>query len=607
MDFVQQEYVMTVFDVLKLIGGVGLFLYGMKYLGASLERMAGAGLESTLGRLTNTRFKGLTLGVLVTGLIQSSSATTIMVVGFVNAGIMKLPQAIPVLLGADIGTTVTGQILRLGDISSSGGSIIFDLIKPSSFAPLLIGIAAFIMLLSKKKKSNDIASIMMGFGILFFGMNTMETAMAPLSESQAFREFFVQVSNPFLGLLMGILLAAVLQSSSAAVGIVQALASTGSVTFAVAAPMIIGIKIGKIFPVVLASIGTKKEAQQVTVTQISIGLIGALVAMPVLYLVLSPLGVVNWDAVMTRGNVADVNTIYNIIISVLLIPACPLLAKLTKTISKDGEPSKIDEELAMLDDMLIKTPGVALDQCVRVINNMGATVIENYFNAIDMHDNFDPAKVPVIEDNEQFLDKSETYLNDYLVKITSKTLREDEIKLATEVMHSVMDFERMGDHCVKLYEVAAYNQNAKIKFSGVARRELDIILTAVGEILNVTTECFAKDDDMLALNVEPLAELIEFMGEEIKERHVKRLQAGTCTVQGGISLVECLTSLERISAYCSNVALHVIEKHADGDSFDIHEYANEMHTQSVTYTNLYDTYSAKYLDALKGIDAVEEQ
>ena len=594
---------MDIYSILQLIGGVGLFLYGMKYLGASLEHMAGARLEKTLEKLTDNRFKGFGLGILVTGIIQSSAATTIMLVGFVNAGIMSLTQSIPVLLGANVGTTVTGQILRLGDISGSGASSLLNLLKPSSFAPLIIGVAAFIMLISKNKKANSIAAILMGFGVLFFGMNTMETALAPLSDSAAFRDMFTTFSNPVLGFLLGILLAAMLQSSSAAVGIVQAVAAaTGTVTFGIAAPMVIGISIGKLFPIILASIGTKREAQQVTVSQLFVSAVGGVISMLLLFLVLKPLGCFDWVSSLNRGNIADMNTVYNIIISVCFLPWCGQISSAAKFLRSDSAPSRLDEELQMLSDMLLNTPSVALEQCRKVINNMGATAVENFGLCIQMHDHYDESTVAVIDDNEQFLDKSETYLSGYMVKVTGCNLRPEESKLATEIMHSIMDFERIGDHCVKISDVAAYNSSNGIRFTDMAKQELVLLADAVNETLNLTVDSFVGDDEELAMRVEPLEELIESMCESIKESHVRRLQAGTCTVESGISLVECLTSFERIAAYCSNIALHVIEKHTSGSGFDMHGYAHEMHVSSEVYKNYYFEYSKKYMVALEALD-----
>ena len=594
---------MDLSHILQLIGGVGLFLYGMKYLGASLERLAGAKLEKTLEKLTGNRFKGLAFGVLVTGVIQSSSATTIMLVGFVNAGIMKLVQTIPVLLGANIGTTVTGQILRLGDVSGNGSAIL-SMLKPSSFAPLLIGIGAFIMLISKKKKANDTASILLGFGILFFGMTTMEVALDPLKTSESFHEAFTTFTNPLIGLALGILLAMILQSSSAAVGIVQAVAAaTGNITLAVVAPMVIGISIGKLFPVFLASIGTKKEAQQVALSQFFISTAGGILGMLVFYFIVVPLGLVNMDSVMNRGNIADFNSIYNIIVSLFFLPWCSLVSKVVKTIRKDNKPSKIDQELAMLDVIFLKTPSVALEQCRKVINGMGTTVIENYGIAMDMHEEYNEKEVELLNENERFLDKSETVLNDYMVKVNACQLRPEEQKLATEILHSVMDFERMGDHCIKLYDVAEYNRNAKITFSPVAKKELGILSDAVYEVIKTTVGSLTMDEPNLAHRVEPLRDVITSMSEKIRERHVHRLQNGQCTVQSGISLVECLTSFERISAYCSNVALHVIERHSAGAIFDMHAYTKDIKANSEEYKKYHEDFETKYDKALDEIDA----
>ena len=590
---------MDILHIFQLIGGVGLFLYGMKYLGSSLENLAGARLEKTLEKLTDNRIKGLLLGVFVTAIIQSSSATTIMLVGFVNAGIMKLGQAVPVLLGANIGTTVTGQILRLGDIGG-GGSLILSLLKPSSFAPLVIGIAAFMMLLCKKKKILDIAAILMGFGILFFGMTTMETALDPLKNSQAFTDTFTTFTNPFVGFFLGVLLAMILQSSSAAVGIVQAVAAAaGNVTLAVVAPIVMGISLGKLFPVILASIGTKKEAQQVTISQLFVSGSGAILGMLVFYLLLVPLKIMDTSSVMTRGSIADFNTVFNICVSVFFIPWTSLIARFAKKLRGDARPSKIDQELAMLDTMLLSTPTIALEQCRKVINGMGTTAVENYALALDMHREYNQHTEKLMNENELFLDKSETLLNDYLVKVNARPLRTDDQKLATEIMHSVMDFERIGDHCIKLANVSNYNHNQKITFSDIADRELDVIGEAVNEILKTTVASFTTDRLELAEKVEPLREVIAAMSEVLRTHHIDRLRAQDCSVAAGISLVECLTSFERISAYCSNIALHVIEKCSSDETFDMHAYTRKLKSGDAHYHELYDEFSAKYLRQLK--------
>ena len=448
---------------------------------------------------------------------------------------------------------------------------------------------------NRNKKANNIAAILMGFGIIFFGMTTMETALSPLSSSERFRDIFTGFSNPFIGILMGIILAAILQSSSAAVGIVQAIAAaTGEVTFSIAVPMIIGISIGKLFPVLLASIGTRREAQQVTISQFLVSAFGGILGMLVFYLILHPLGVLNWEAVMNRGNIADLNTVYNLAASAVMLPFCGFYADLSKKLRPDTETNEIDEALSGLTDMLLKTPSVALAQCRSVINNMGNIAVENYSLAIMLHDKYDPALIERISTNERFLDKSETVLSDYMVKVTSVNLRPEEIKLTTEIMHSIMDFERIGDHCVKLADVAAYNHDVRITFTNRAKEELVLLAQAVNEILLTTVKAFTNDEETDAMRIEPLSKIISSMSETIKSNHVRRLQAGNCSVQAGISLVELLTSFERIAAYCSNIALHVIEKHTSGSGFDIHGYAKDMRANSPIYKDYYFEYAKKY-------------
>ncbi|MCR5431178.1 MAG: hypothetical protein K6E95_01330, partial [Lachnospiraceae bacterium] len=366
-------------------------------------------------------------------------------------------------------------------------------------------------------------------------------------------------------------------------------------------PMVIGISFGKLLPVVLSSIGTKREAQQVTISQVLISGTGAVVGMMVIYFILSPLGLISWDTVMTRGTIADFNTLFNVAVSLVFLPLCGIVAKVVGKLRHGDPPSKIDEELATLDDRLLVTPSVALEQARKVINSMGNTVVENYSLAVDLHENPENDPPEALEENELFLDKSETYLSDYMVKITACRLRDDEQKLASEIMHSIMDFERIGDHCIKVSEVATYNKQEKIEFSQNAKNELKIIFDAVREIVNDTVNAFVSDNTELAHNVEPLEELTKTLAEIIKQRHIKRLQSGNCTVQSGISLTECLTSLERIAAYCSNIALHVIEKHTAGDGFDMHGYASFLHNESLDYARLYAQYEEKYLNPLMSL------
>ena len=589
---------MDIFAVFKLLGGIGLFLYGMSLLGTSLEKIAGAGLERTLEKLTNNRLKGLALGTVVTGVIQSSAATTVMLVGFVNAGIMKFAQTVPVIMGANIGTTVTGQILRLGDLS--GSQLIFELIKPTTFAPIVIVIGSFMILISKRRKTRDIAHLLIGFGILFFGMTTMESALAPLKDSEAFQEIFFMFKNPLLGVLLGAVVTAILQSSSASVGILQAIASTGTVTFSMAAPIIIGQNIGKCITVLIASIGTNKNAKRVVVCHLMINIIGAILFLIGIYGFQTLVGFSFWESPMTRGNIADFHTLFNIATSILLLPFCNVLVAISKKILKEDAPSRADSSLALLDDIFLDRPTVALEQCRKLTLSMGETVQENYDMAVTLLQDFDEKTFEKLNENEAFLDKCETALGEYLVRITSRNIRREDQKEVAALLHSVGDLERIGDHCVNIAEVGQFNKEQGITFSKKGLKEIKIATEAVKHVLTITLEAYQKNDLTAAYRVEPLEEVIDLIKETLKVHHIERLSKGGCSVQAGISLTEFLTSAERISDHCSNIALHIIEKLSNMKDFDSHEYQKLMHRGTTEeYKALYRYYESKYYDPIK--------
>ncbi|MDI9242384.1 Na/Pi cotransporter family protein [Fusibacillus kribbianus] len=589
---------MDIFAVFKLLGGIGLFLYGMSLLGTSLEKIAGAGLERTLEKLTNNRLKGLALGTVVTGVIQSSAATTVMLVGFVNAGIMKFAQTVPVIMGANIGTTVTGQILRLGDLS--GSQLIFELIKPTTFAPIVIAIGSFMILISKRRKTRDIAHLLIGFGILFFGMTTMESALAPLKDSEAFQEIFFMFKNPLLGVLLGAVVTAILQSSSASVGILQAIASTGTVTFSMAAPIIIGQNIGKCITVLIASIGTNKNAKRVVVCHLMINIIGAILFLIGIYGFQTLVGFSFWESPMTRGNIADFHTLFNIATSILLLPFCNVLVAISKKILKEDAPSRADSSLALLDDIFLDRPTVALEQCRKLTLSMGETVQENYDMAVTLLQDFDEKTFEKLNENEAFLDKCETALGEYLVRITSRNIRREDQKEVAALLHSVGDLERIGDHCVNIAEVGQFNKEQGITFSKKGLKEIKIATEAVKHVLTITLEAYQKNDLTAAYRVEPLEEVIDLIKETLKVHHIERLSKGGCSVQAGISLTEFLTSAERISDHCSNIALHIIEKLSNMKDFDSHEYQKLMHRGTTEeYKALYRYYESKYYDPIK--------
>lgn len=589
---------MTPLSVLMLIGGIGMFLYGMNLLGESLQSMAGAGLERILKKLTDNRIKGATVGTAVTGIIQSSAATTIMVLGFLNAGIMDLMQGIPVIMGANIGSTVTGQILRLGDISSD--NIFLTLIKPSAFAPLVIGIGAFILLFAQKKKSKNIAKIMLGFGILFMGMTIMETTITPLKDNEVFQKMFTTFSNPFVGILFGIVFTAIIQSSSASVGILQAISSTGAISFSMALPIIVGQNIGKCFTVVLASIGTNRSAKRATFIDVMFNVFGGIIFISVLYGLQYTVGLPFWEDVMSRGDIADIHTSFNVITTIILLPLYASLVKLSGKIIKSKNSSAINQELGVLDDIFLKTPSVALQQSKTVILNMSQTAMENFSISTKLLMNFDSKLEKKLQENERFLDKAETALCEYLVKITGCSLSEQETLLATELMHNVGDFERIGDYCINIADVAEYNSSNGVTFSEKGKKELKTMFDAIQSIIGLTISAITDEDIITAHKVEPLEEVIDSLKETLTTRHVNRLQKGSCNVTAGISFVELITNLERISDHCSNIAVHLIQRLTGGSNFDTHEHLKRMHRgDTEEYRDMYAHYEDIYYKEIR--------
>lgn len=580
---------MTLESILMMLGGIGLFLYGMKLMGNSLERCAGSRMEQILERLTNNKAKGVGLGAGVTAIIQSSSATIIMVIGFLNAGIMSLIQAVPVIMGANIGTTVTAQILRLGDISSD--NVFLTLLKPASFAPICIVIGAFILLLCKKQKTKDRAGIVIGLGILFCGMSMMESAFEPLTESEGFNNIFTLFENPVLGIITGAAVTMLLQSSSASVGVLQATASTGVITFAMAAPMVIGANIGKCATVLLASIGTNKNAKRAVCTDITMCCCGAIVFIVVIYLYQWIIGFDFWNSTMSRGNIADFHTLFNIVTCLIMLPLCNLLIAFSKKIVKDNGNSKMDEELALLDERFLQTPAIALQQGRKVINSMGETARENFSLAYDLLEKFDDNKYEKLKENEKFLDKTETVLGEYIIKITQEQMSEENNKFANEMMRTLTDWERIGDHCVNLAQLAEMKTDAKLEFSVEGSNELKHINMAIDNIMELTIEAYNSDDEDIACKVAPMEDVIDDLVDLLKGNHIERLRKGECTIEKGVSFVEMLTNIERIADHCDNIALHMKQR-ASGQELDTHVQKR----REAVYKVLYNRYKSLYYE-----------
>ena len=586
---------MNLIDFLPLLAGIGLFLYGMSVLGSSLEKIAGAGLEKMLERLTNSRIKGVALGTAVTGVIQSSSATSIMVIGLLNAGIMKLTNAVPVVMGANIGTTVTGQILRLGDLEGSG--VLLQLLKPSSFGPVLIGLGAFFVVFCKKRKKKDIGLILLGLGMIFFGMNTMEKTLSPLKDMPWFTNMFFIFKNPFLGIILGVVMTAVIQSSSASVGILQALSSTGAITFSTAVPIILGMNVGKCVTVVLASVGSKRDAKRVVAIDVMSNIIGLVVFFVLIYGLNGIIHFSFWDMSMTRGNIADFHTFFNVGTTLMLIPFVNVLIKLSKKIVGDSAVSEGEKELMLLDDyFLLKTPHLAVEQTKKVIGTMADLAQSNITDAMKLIFNYDDKLFDKINENESLMDRFEASLSNYLVKITSGELDDRDNAVATEMLHSLSDFERLSDHAINIAEVAQYNFENGLSFSEPAQKELSTMCGAVDEILSIAVEAYINRDYEKSTQVEPLEEIIDTIHFDLKDRHIKRLCDGKCSIPAGISFLELLTNFERISDHCSNIALYIIQSE---ELYSVesngHEIIEKMHSEpSAQYTKYYNHYLNKY-------------
>lgn len=595
---------MDLFSILTLLGGVGLFLFGMNLMGASLKNLAGGSLEKVLEKLTTGKnqftgtIKGFSLGTAVTAIIQSSAATTIMLIGFVNAGIMKLGQAIPVVFGANIGSTATAQILRLGDLAET--SIFLKLLKPSSFAPILICIGAFIILFTSNNKKRDIASILVGLGILFLGMNTMEGVFAPLKESESFQNLFTSFNNPLLGILIGLVLTAIIQSSSASVGILQAISSTGVVTYGTAIPIIIGQNIGKCMTIILGGIGANKKAKRVSLSYLLFNIFGAVFFVVIIYGLQMFIDMPFMEKVVNRGNIANVHFMFNFITSLILLPFSNQVANITGKIIRDDEESKIDKELATLDPRLIATPAIAISQARNVMFSMADCIRENFATACRLISNYNEEDAAKLEENEDFIDKCESSLNNFLLKVTSQNNMSRAERLdVSELLNSLSDMERIGDHCENLLIVSKNISEQKISFSDQGMKEIQTALKATDNIIDMTLSAFKEDDLQAISRIEPLAQTISEITELIKDHHVVRLQVGECGIPGGFALVDILTSLDRIGSHCKNIGLHIAKKirGTHMDEMHGHIYITGYKT-SEEYKALYVYYSSIYEDPI---------
>ena len=577
---------MDIFDALEMIGGLCLFLFGMNIMGQALERRAGSRLRTTLGKMTGKTMTGFLTGLVVTAVIQSSSATTVMVVGFVNSGLMTLKQAIGVIMGANIGTTVTAWLLSLGGIS--GDAVWVQLLKPTSFTPVLALIGIIMYMFSKDSRKNDTGMILLGFATLMFGMDTMSGAVSGLREVPAFRQLFVAFTNPLLGVLAGAALTAIIQSSSASVGILQALALSGHVTYAAAIPIIMGQNIGTCVTALISSVGTSRNAKRAAIVHLSFNVIGTVVCLTVFCIVRAVAAPAILGESATMYGIAIAHTAFNVACTALLLPASGLLEKLAIRLVPDGK--KKDAEVT-LDERLLATPPLALEQCSVVAEDMAYYASGALKKAIDCVMEFDPKAAQEVRESEDKTDTYEDMLGTYLLKLGAEPLSDAASEEVTELLKLIGDFERIGDHAVNIIESAEELHDKQLEFSRSAKYELSVMTAAVGEVMDLAVKAFAENDAQAASCVEPLEQVVDDLKNELRTRHILRMKKSECSIEAGFVWSDLLTNLERVSDHCSNVALCVLDlkKH----TLSAHETQHER-KDVPEFAEQYRRYSEKY-------------
>ncbi len=584
---------MDFFSILSMIGGLALFLYGMHMLGEGLSKISGGRLEKILEKLTSNPIKAVLLGAGVTAVIQSSSATTVMVVGFVNSGIMKLEQAVGIIMGANVGTTITSWILSLTGLE--GDNFFIQLCKPTSFSPILALIGIGFFMFSKKERKKDVGTILIGFAILMYGMESMSSAVKPLADVPEFTNILLIFKNPLLGLILGAVLTAVIQSSSASVGILQALAVTGTIQFSVIVPIIMGQNIGTCVTAMISSVGASKNAKRTALVHLYFNLIGTVVFMVVFYALNGILQFSFMHRAATAVDIAIVHSLFNIFATVILLPFNKLLVKMANlTIRDHVEEKKLtraEQMVKSLDDRFLDSPSLAINHCQEAACEMSHTVKEALLLAIEQYDSYSTEKNEKIHELENEVDMYEDALGTYLVKLGSRKISERDSQVVSVMLHTIGDFERISDHAVSLSESARETSEKEMAFSKKAKEELSILMNAVKEIVTTSVVAFDTNDLKLAANVEPLEEVIDTLNIEMKNRHIKRLRKGKCTIEMGFILSDVTTSLERIADHCSNIAVCLLQ--VSEESFETHEY---LETLKQSHDRDYEAYFKSYQD-----------
>ena len=602
-----EENALSLVDIITMAGAIATFLFGMTTMTKGLEKVSSGRLESLLEKLTDNVFKGVLLGALITAIIHSSATTTVMCVGFVNAGIMHLEQTVGIIMGANIGTTITAQILRLSSISAND-NIILTLLQPAVLGPILavIGII-FYMFISGGRKTN-VGQILLGMGLLFIGMNTMTTAVSGLQNEPWLRELFTAVSNPILGMLVGAALTALLQSSTAFTGILLALSTTGAITFGAAVPLILGQNMGTTLTALISSTGASKNAKRTALIHLFFNVFGSLFFLVVLYVGNALFHFSFWGETVNMGSIANFHLAFNLACTALLLPFRKALVRLVERLVP-GDKEEI--ETSILDERFLTSPSLAIEKSHEAVVQMGTLARENFKRSIELLMNFDEKTMDRLQEVEDVIDRQETNLDNYLVRLSKKSLTAADSNKVSELLHTLSDFERVGDYVVNIAECAQTIHEQGIEFSDDAKSELRSLMLAVSQTLKLTLACYTERSEALARKVEPLEEVVDLMRDELRIRHIERLKSGECTVEVGAQFLELLINLERVADHCSNVAMYILREEAHaGDPVreDTHHYFHQLHEggSDAQFDQLFSEYKHQYFDALQTpVDSAE--
>ncbi|MBS5144300.1 MAG: Na/Pi cotransporter family protein [Butyricicoccus pullicaecorum] len=583
-------------NLVQLAGGLALFIYGMTIMGTGLEQAAGAKLEKTLEKMTGNIFKALLMGMVVTAVIQSSSATTVMVVGFVNAGIMTLKQSVGVILGANIGTTITGQILRLDSSGAMGESFLMQILKPKNLAYIMVLIGIILMMTSKSKRRRNVADILVGFGVLFIGMATMESAVSPLADLPQFSELFATISNPILGVLVGAGVTAIIQSSSASVGILQALSTTGAITYSAAIPIILGQNIGTCITAFLSSIGGTKNARRTAMIHFYFNMIGSIIFLLTVYSIEYTIGFSFWEEAIDKAGIANFHTLFNVVVTLLFLPFTKVLVFLAEHTIPSGEDKA--DPLSKLEPRLLATPSIALDQAQRCIADMGTAALSNYALAVEPMFTNKAQNAELFLEQENFLDRAEVEIAKYLVRVRSD-LPSGLRRQHAEMLHSLSDFEKIGDYAQNIFDCVTMLRETNGRFSNQAQAELSIMCDAVSELLEKTVNGYLERSASVSRQVEPIEEVVDMLKAILKDRHIERLNEGLCGIQTGLPYLEIVHDLEKIGDHASNIAIYTIQLAEGKNGFDTHDFSKHEYKASPEFQEAVEYFQKKYLTRLE--------